>query len=135
MAERAKGEATLDNQNERKAGEPIVPWDHVWRAGANEATTFEVDKDVMVAGKSLPAGKYAFFVMVSDDGVHLIFNKKWDTWGAFDYKKNKAQDALQVTVLAGSNEASIEKLIYTIDKNSGIVSLAWGLWKIEFAVQ
>ena len=37
MESRAKGEATLDNQNERKAGEPIVPYNHVWRAGANEA--------------------------------------------------------------------------------------------------
>src|SRR4051794_6387702 len=36
MAARAKGEATLDDQNARKEGEPIVPWDHVWRAGANE---------------------------------------------------------------------------------------------------
>src|SRR5687768_14538016 len=35
MAARAKGEATLDNQNERKPGEPIVPYGHVWRAGAN----------------------------------------------------------------------------------------------------
>src|SRR5947207_15749785 len=38
MEARAKGEATLDNQNERKPGEPIVPYNHVWRAGANEAT-------------------------------------------------------------------------------------------------
>jgi hypothetical protein len=33
MEARAKGEATLDNQNERKPGEPIVPYNHVWRAG------------------------------------------------------------------------------------------------------
>src|SRR4026208_621038 len=48
MAERAKGEATLDNQNERKAGEPIVPYNHVWRAGANEATMFVVTDDVLI---------------------------------------------------------------------------------------
>ena len=38
MAARAKGEATLDDQNARTKGDPIVPWGHVWRAGANEAT-------------------------------------------------------------------------------------------------
>ena len=41
-AANAKGEATLDNQNERPKGAPIVPWGHVWRTGANEATMFVV---------------------------------------------------------------------------------------------
>src|SRR4030095_12593103 len=50
MAERAKGEATRDNQNDRKPGEPIVPYGHVWRAGANEATMFQVTDDVMING-------------------------------------------------------------------------------------
>src|SRR5215471_7711276 len=45
MEARAKGEATLDNQNERKPGEPIVPYNHIWRAGANEATMFQVSDD------------------------------------------------------------------------------------------
>src|ERR1043166_4033337 len=60
MASRAKGEATLDDQNLRKAGEPIVPWDHVWRAGANEATLFVVADDVLINGQLLPAGRYSF---------------------------------------------------------------------------
>ena len=50
MAARATGEATLDNQNERKPGEPIVPFNHVWRAGANDATTFQVTDDVLING-------------------------------------------------------------------------------------
>src|SRR5438132_1676360 len=59
MASRAKGEATLDNQNERQKGEPIVPWDHVWRAGANEATMFQVTDDVLINGQPLKAGTYS----------------------------------------------------------------------------
>src|SRR6185369_1885243 len=50
MEARAKGDATLDNQNERKPGEPIVPYNHVWRAGANEATMFQVTDDVLING-------------------------------------------------------------------------------------
>src|SRR5436309_6967879 len=46
MASRAKGEATLDDQNARMKGEPIVPYGHVWRAGANEATQFVITDDV-----------------------------------------------------------------------------------------
>src|ERR1041384_7512802 len=53
MEERAKGEATLDNQNERKPGEPIVPFNHVWRAGANDTTTFQVTDDVLINGQPL----------------------------------------------------------------------------------
>src|SRR6266550_1089804 len=59
MEERAKGEATLDNQNERKPGEPIVPYNHVWRAGANEATVFQITDDVLVNGQPLKAGTYS----------------------------------------------------------------------------
>src|SRR5436190_16915419 len=58
----------------------------VWRAGANEPTTFEVSKDVKIEGQALPKGKYAFFTLWnSDDTWTLIFNKELKTWGAFDY--------------------------------------------------
>lgn len=118
----------------RTIGKDVEPMkNQLWRAGANEATTFNFDKDVTINGKSLPAGKYAFFVMDADDGVHIIFNKKWDTWGAFDYEKNKGEDALQVTVPLLTNDTSVEKLAYTIDKD-GKVTLIWGTWKIEFMV-
>src|ERR1043165_6599624 len=59
METRAKGEATLDNQNERKPGEPIVPYNHVWRAGANDATVFQVSDDVLINGQPLKAGTYS----------------------------------------------------------------------------
>src|SRR5215472_10246029 len=48
--------ASVDNQNERKPGEPIVPYNHVWRAGANEATMFQVTDDVLINGQPLKAG-------------------------------------------------------------------------------
>src|SRR5439155_5294181 len=47
MAARAAGEATLDDQNKRQKDEPITPYGHVWRAGANEATMFQVTDDVL----------------------------------------------------------------------------------------
>ena len=57
MAARAKGEATLDDQNLRKPGEPIVPYGHVWRAGANEATMFIVNDDVLIAPEAQLKGR------------------------------------------------------------------------------
>lgn len=120
----------------RTIGKDVEPMkNELWRAGANEATTFYFSQDVMVEGKALPKGKYAFFVLDANDGVHLIFNKQWKTWGAFDYEKNKGDDALQVIVPLMTNDTSVEKLAYTIDKSSGKVALMWGTWKIEFTVQ
>ncbi|WP_225321362.1 DUF2911 domain-containing protein [Rhizosphaericola mali] len=106
--------------------------DTVWRAGANEATIFEVDKDVTINGQALPAGKYAFYVLKHGVEWTLIFNKVWNTWGT-NYEKNKDQDALQVTVEQEEPIAPSEKLIYTISKD-GKVSLLWGAELITFKV-
>ena len=120
----------------RTIGKDVEPMkNELWRAGANEATTFDFSQDVMVEGMALPKGKYAFFVFDANDGVHLIFNKKWKTWGAYDYEKNRGEDALQVTVPLMTNDTSVEKLVYSINKETGKVSLMWGTWKIEFTVK
>ena len=104
----------------------------VWRAGANEATVFEVSKDVKVEGQALPAGKYAFFTIMNGDEWTLIFNKTSNQWGAFSYKE--ADDALRVKVKAGKTKEFAEKLSYTVDK-SGKVSLMWGDRQVDFKVK
>lgn len=119
----------------RTIGKDIEPMEgKIWRAGANEATVFETDKDVTVEGKALPAGKYALFMMTGPDAWTLIFNKEWKTWGAYDYEKNKDKDALQVSVKPRTADKSTETLTYTIDK-SGKVSLLWGNTVVDFNVQ
>ena len=104
----------------------------VWRAGANEATVFEVTKPVTIEGKPLPAGKYAFFAIDNDTEWTLIFNKTSNQWGAYDYKE--ADDALRVKVKPGKSATKTEKLTYTIDK-SGKVSLNWGTVQVPFSVK
>ncbi len=119
----------------RTVGKDVEPMDgQVWRTGANEATVFETSKDVKIEGQSLPAGKYAFFTIANGDEWTLIFNKTWKTWGAFDYPKNKGEDALNVKVKAGKSATVADKLTYTIDK-SGKVSLMWGNLLVNFNVQ
>src|SRR5262249_53485603 len=70
---KVKGEATLDNQNERPKDAVIVPWGHVWRAGANEATQFVVTDDVLINGQKLPAGKYSLHTIPNKDEWTIIF--------------------------------------------------------------
>jgi hypothetical protein len=137
MAARAKGEATLDDQNQRKAGEPIVPWGHVWRAGANEATLFVVNDDVLINGQPLAAGKYSFHTVPAKDGDWtIIFNKDDGQWGSFTY--DAAKDALRVKTKAMPTVDSMEYLTYSFDNvgdNSANVVLRWekiaGPFKIE----
>ena len=104
----------------------------VWRAGANDATTFEVSKDVTIEGKALPAGKYSFFTLDNGDSYTLIFNKTAKQWGAFSYKQ--ADDALRVNVTPGKSADSVEKLTYTISK-AGVVTLSWGTLAVAFSVK
>ena len=81
----------------RKIFGGLETYGKVWRAGANEATTVEFGKAVMVEGKALPAGKYGFFVIPAESGQWtVIFNKVANQWGA--YKYDEKQDALRVLV-------------------------------------
>ena len=117
----------------RTIGDDLEPMDgKVWRTGANEATIFEVDKDVKVEGKVLPAGKYGLFTLVNGDEWTIIFNKMWDQWGAFGYKE--ADDALRVSVKAGKADPFAEKFTITISE-TGTVTLLWGDRRVEFGVK
>lgn len=89
----AKGEATLDDQNKRPAGMPIVPYGHIWRTGANEATQFVVSDDVTINGRKLPAGSYSLHTIPGKDEWTIIFNSTANQWGSFNY--DPAKDKLR----------------------------------------
>jgi len=92
----------------------LEAYDKVWRAGANEATTFETDKDITVQGKKLPAGKYSFFLIPKESGTWTaIFNKEPKQWGAYKYEE--AKDALRVDVKTKALPATQETLVYKIN--------------------
>jgi Protein of unknown function (DUF2911) len=99
----------------------LVPYGEAWRAGANEATTFETDKEITVEGQKLPAGKYAFFVIPEKDAATIVFNKEWKQWGA--YKMDPKQDQLRVKVTPKKSASLTEKLVYKINKDN--VTLSW----------
>ena len=105
----------------------------IWRAGANEATSFEASRNVTVEGKALAAGKYAFFVLTAANGdATLIFNKNYNQWGAYDYKES--EDVLRVPAKVGKAAKSSERLTFAISKE-GRVTLHWGTMEIAFNVQ
>ncbi len=116
----------------RQIGVDIVPFGKVWRTGANEATTFAVDKDVLVQGKPLAAGKYSLYSLPTQEDVTIIFNKTWDQWGA---RYDESQDALRVSVLPNGNDgSSVEQFTIQADKK-GTVTLLWGPYVVPFTVK
>ena len=136
MEARHKGEATLDNQNERKPGEPIVPYNHVWRAGANEATMFQVTDDVLVNGQPLKAGTYSMHAIPGKDEWTIIFNSDAGQWGSFTY--DAAKDVLRVKTKPQTASDSQEWLVYTFDpvtENSAQVNLRWEKMRVPFTVE
>jgi hypothetical protein len=136
MEARAKGEATLDNQNERKAGEPIVPYNHVWRAGANEATMFQVTDDVLINGQPLKAGTYSMHTIPGKEEWTIIFNSDDGQWGSFSYDSKK--DVLRVKTKPQMVSDIQEWLTYSFDPvtdNSATVNLRWEKVRVPFIVQ
>ncbi len=113
----------------------LVPFDAVWRAGANEATKFIFSTDVYVEGKLLRKGAYSFFAIPGKKDWTLIFNKVADQWGAFEY--NETQDALRLKVKPEKGNWQ-EWLAYTITKTSdtsAIIKLEWEKLRIPFKVE
>jgi hypothetical protein len=109
----------------------LVPYNKVWRAGANEATTFTTDQAVQVEGKNLAAGGYGFFVIPGEKEWTIIFNKTAKQWGAYEYKEK--DDVLRVAVKANKSAALNERLVYKITA-SGII-LAWENLEVPVSIK
>ena len=105
----------------------IVPYNEVWRAGANHATIISFSTPVVMGGKQLHAGDYAFFLIPRAVGRWTaIFNEKEDQWGSFLY--DQQLDAVRMEVRAEELSTSAERLRYHIEDFSleeGAIILTW----------
>jgi hypothetical protein len=133
MAARAKGEATLDDQNARQKGDPIVPYGHVWRAGANEATQFVVTDDVTINGQKLAAGSYSLHTIPNKDEWTIVFNGTANQWGSFSY--DPAKDTLRVKAKpqwVNESQEWLEYSIPTVTPKSATVVIRWEKIAVPF---
>lgn len=109
----------------------VVPYDKVWRTGANEATTFEASADVNIEGQTLEAGKYTLFTIPGKDEWTIIFNKQTGQWGT---QYNEEEDALRVKVKPMKAPTMTEKMTFDIS-DKGKVSLMWENLMVNFKVK
>lgn len=99
----------------RKIYGSLVPFGQVWRAGANEATTFVTSGDVVVGGKVVPAGSYTLFTIPSADKWTLIINKKTGEWG-IPYKY-ESDELARVDMNVSKLVAPVETFTIAYDKS------------------
>jgi Protein of unknown function (DUF2911) len=131
-----KGEATLDNQNVRPKGAPIVPYGHMWRTGADDATMFVVTDEVLINGQKLPAGSYSLHTIPGKDEWTIIFNGTANQWGSFNY--DPAKDTLRVKAKPQAVNENQEYLAFSIDpegEDSARVNLRWEKLSVPFTVK
>ncbi|MGB0524877.1 MAG: DUF2911 domain-containing protein [Flammeovirgaceae bacterium] len=113
-------------------GTKIVKYDEVWRTGANEASTIEVSKDVLIEGKKLKAGKYGLFTIPRANGKWtIVFNSVANQWGAYNYDSKK--DVLRVDVKASSTTENTEQMKIDIADN-GKVTIMWEKVMVPFTI-
>jgi hypothetical protein len=109
---------TVDYSSPRAKGRKIfgglVPYGEVWRAGANDATTFVTTSDVMVGGSHVPAGKYTMFAIPNKDKWTLIISKKTGEWG-IPYP-GADSDLVRVDMKASTLPAAVENFTIALDK-------------------
>ena len=102
----------------------VVPWNQVWRTGANQATIFETSADLVIAGTPVPAGKYSLWTLPSPAGWKLIVNKNTGQWGT-DY--NAQYDLARL-------DMKVERLLQPVEQftialygsgKDGVLALSW----------
>lgn len=103
----------------------IVPWNERWRTGANRATHFSTDKDLMIGELAVPAGEYTLFSIPQPDGGTLIINKQTGQNGnSYDESRDLGRVPMNLT----TQDESVE--LFTIDAveraGKGVLQLKWG---------
>jgi len=103
----------------------VVPYDAVWRAGANENTTISFSDPVSIEGKALDAGTYGLHMIPGQSEWIVIFSKNSTSWGSFTYKQD--EDALRVTVKPQPAEFH-EALVYDfgdVKEDAAVLTMSW----------
>ncbi len=119
--------------NDREVWGDLVPYDEVWRTGANEATYIELEQGVLVEGEQLNAGKYSVFTIPRENGPWtVIFNSEWELeHGHFQY--DETYDVLRVTAEPEWVEESQEQLSIEVVEKGFLVK--WEKLKLPITIE
>ena len=131
-------EVTIDYHRPGVKGREIwgglVPWNAVWRAGANENTVITFSHPVQIEGHDLAAGSYGLHMIPTEDDWTVIFSRNHSSWGSFSY--DQEEDALRVTVTPkpGPFEEWLRYGFSDLTDHSATAYLAWEKLQVPFAI-
>jgi hypothetical protein len=112
----------------------LVPYDQIWRAGANENTTISFNTRVKINGKEVPGGKYGLHMIPTEKNWTIILSKDNAAWGSFFY--DESHDQMRFTTTPTATDFQ-EWLSYTVDDvspNSTTISLRWENLRVPFTI-
>ncbi len=116
----------------RKIFGDLVPYNKLWRTGANSSTLIKFTEPVEIMGKKVDTGSYALYTIPGTESWTIILNKGTSNWGIDGYKES--DDVLRVKATTAKAPSFAETFTIKIDK-SGTVSLLWGDTKTDFTVK
>ncbi len=113
----------------------LVPFNQVWRTGANEATTFETNQDLEIKGIPLPAGKYTLWTVPRDSTWTVLFNSKQYSWGVNSEMQpmwDPNYDVVDIEVPVNKLDSPVEQFTISFDNSTDSLALtmAWDDTKI-----
>jgi hypothetical protein len=102
----------------------IVPWNQVWRTGANAATMFTTDRDLVFGSTVVPAGKYTLWTVPTQSGGKLIFNSETGQWGT-DYHADK--DFARVDLAGKQISPPVDQFVIGVvpQGTGGLMTFTW----------
>ena len=105
----------------RKIFGALVPYGQPWRAGANEATTFVIDANMNVGGKTVPAGSYTLFALPKPDSWMLIISKQTGEWG--EPYPGEESDFARIPMKASKLPSPVENFTIAFDHTGGVCTM------------
>ena len=120
---------------ERQVWGALVPYNQVWRAGANQNTTISFSRDVIIAGRNVPAGIYGLHMIPTDKDWTIILSRDYRAWGSFFY--NEGNDLMRFTTTPEPCDFQ-EWLIYSFDDvtpSSTTAYLKWDKLKVPIEIK
>jgi hypothetical protein len=100
----------------RKIFGGLVPYDEVWRTGANAATSLKTDVALTIGGASVPAGSYTLYTLPGASAWKLIINKQTGQWGT---EYDKSQDLARVDMKVSQRSSPLEEFTISFEKTGG----------------
>jgi hypothetical protein len=113
----------------------LVPYEKVWRTGADEATEIKIFKDMMLGNTMVKAGTYSLFTIPGKKEWTIILNSDLDSWGAYAYDENKDIARTKVPVSEGKALEAFS-IVFEKTDNGYHMFLAWDttLVKVPFVI-